>query len=602
MKLFELFATLSLDTKQFDADITTATNKGKSLGDQLTGIVAKGTAAGNAMFSFGRSAVSAIWGFGKDLVQTAADVQAETAAYESTFKGMKAMAADAFGAVADDTGILATRLRTVGTKAFSQFKGAGMDATNALDMMENYLRYAADAAAYYDISLEDADARMRSFLRGNVEAGDAIGLFTSELQRNNKAMEVYGKEWKDLDEAQRQFVMMNIVEDIYGQAGVFGQAAREGDSYANIIGNIGEKLKQVTAILGKPVLEALTPVLKKFVQMMDENPEWFETLGEAMGKLAGLAFDGVLGLMSFVEEHGGSIASLINQIATALADVFASNGAANTESLWALIFPENIDEVASDAIANAASFLTALRTLVEDILKWASENQEFLTILQGALGIFLFLAKPDWAVAALIISNWDTLVALIDEILASVDTFFSETVPEWWMQQWKDIGDWWNENIISPINAAIDALKEFLGLNSKAPGSNEPVHTGTAYGTGRGQSGAGGAYQAWLDDNSGVMGMRIPGFATGLNYVPYDNFRARLHRGERVLTAREAEEQDEQRVYGSRGIDYDRIAEAASQRPVVVYVDKKAAAVLMTREMDTAIGNRNIQQLVSMGG
>lgn len=602
MKLFELFATLSLDTKQFDADITTATNKGKSLGDQLTGIVAKGTAAGNAMFSFGRSAVSAIWGFGKDLVQTAADVQAETAAYESTFKGMKAMAADAFGAVADDTGILATRLRTVGTKAFSQFKGAGMDATNALDMMENYLRYAADAAAYYDISLEDADARMRSFLRGNVEAGDAIGLFTSEMQRNNKAMEVYGKAWKDLDEAQRQFVMMNIVEDIYGQAGVFGQAAREGDSYANIIVNIREKLKQVTAILGKPVLEALTPVLKKFVQMMDENPEWFETLGDAMGKLAGLAFDGVLGLMSFVEEHGGSIASLINQIATALADVFASNGAANTESLWALIFPENIDEVASDAIANAASFLTDLRTLVEDILKWASENQEFLTILQGALGIFLFLAKPDWAVAALIISNWDTLVALIDEILASVDTFFSETVPEWWMQQWKDIGDWWNENIISPINAAIDALKEFLGLNSKAPGSNEPVHTGTAYGTGRGQGGSGGAYQTWLDDNSGVMGMRIPGFATGLNYVPYDNFRARLHRGERVLTAREAEEQDAQRAYGSRGIDYDRIAEETSQRPVVVYVDKKAAAVLLSRDMDTAIGNRNIRQLLSMGG
>ena len=49
-------------------------------------------------------------------------------------------------------------------------------------------------------------------------------------------------------------------------------------------------------------------------------------------------------------------------------------------------------------------------------------------------------------------------------------------------------------------------------------------------------------------------------------------------------------------------IDYDRIAASAAQRPVVVYVDKKAAAVLMTREMDTAIGNRNIQQLVSMGG
>ena len=49
-------------------------------------------------------------------------------------------------------------------------------------------------------------------------------------------------------------------------------------------------------------------------------------------------------------------------------------------------------------------------------------------------------------------------------------------------------------------------------------------------------------------------------------------------------------------------IDYDRIVESASQRPVVVYVDKKAAATLLTRDLDTAIGNRNIQQLVSMGG
>ena len=50
------------------------------------------------------------------------------------------------------------------------------------------------------------------------------------------------------------------------------------------------------------------------------------------------------------------------------------------------------------------------------------------------------------------------------------------------------------------------------------------------------------------------------------------------------------------------GIDYGRIAEITSQRPVVMYVDSRAAAVLMSREMDTAIGNRNLRQLVSMGG
>lgn len=37
-------------------------------------------------------------------------------------------------------------------------------------------------------------------------------------------------------------------------------------------------------------------------------------------------------------------------------------------------------------------------------------------------------------------------------------------------------------------------------------------------------------------------GDNTPGFATGLSYVPYDNFPARLHEGEAVLTRLEAEQ------------------------------------------------------------
>ena len=89
--------------------------------------------------------------------------------------------------------------------------------------------------------------------------------------------------------------------------------------------------------------------------------------------------------------------------------------------------------------------------------------------------------------------------------------------------------------------------------------------------------------------------------SAGLGYVPYDGYIAELHRGEEVLTAATAASRKQAQDYAP-AIDYDRIAESAAQRPVVVYVDKKAAATLLTRDLDTAIGNRNIQQLVSMGG
>ena len=42
-------------------------------------------------------------------------------------------------------------------------------------------------------------------------------------------------------------------------------------------------------------------------------------------------------------------------------------------------------------------------------------------------------------------------------------------------------------------------------------------------------------------------------FAIGNDYVPYDNYRANLHRGEAVLTAREAEAW--RRGEGSKGVE-----------------------------------------------
>ena len=270
--IFELLGTLKIQgADDFVRQLKDADNQGKTVSnnfDQYFGRIAKVVAAA---FS-----TTQIIRFTKSLVEASAQVSALNAQFSATFSEVSTAATKMFNEVASGTGVMVTRLRTAGTKAFSQFKGAGLDANAALAQTERYLNLAADAAAYYDISLEDADTRLRSFIRGNVEAGDMIGLFTSETQRNSKALELYGVKWLELNEQQRQMVMLDVAEQIYSQSGALGQASREADQYANVSGNLAENWLQFKAALGQPLLEATIPVMQTLGGIMQNMVGWIQ--------------------------------------------------------------------------------------------------------------------------------------------------------------------------------------------------------------------------------------------------------------------------------------------------------------------------------------
>ena len=286
MELFKIFGTIGLKgVDQVKSDLTGVTNQAESSSSKMSGTFKKlgGVIAG--VF-----AVNKIKDFGVAMVQTSANVQAENAQFEASFGDLKNSATDMFNRVGEATGVFATRLKTTGTKAYSQLKGAGMDANEALKQTELFLNLASDASAYYDISLEDAEARIRSFMRGNVEAGDAIGLFTSESQRNTNALEMYGRKWIELTEAEKQNLMLGVAESIYTQSGALGQAQRESDGLANVTGNLKETWRQFLAVIGQPVLEAVIPIMqtltdkvKQLKTYIDEHPEVLERVKNAVG-------------------------------------------------------------------------------------------------------------------------------------------------------------------------------------------------------------------------------------------------------------------------------------------------------------------------------
>jgi phage-related protein len=279
-ELFKLVGKIVIDSDQAKQDIDSTTSQAESSSSRIMSSFQKiGGVVAGAM------AVDKIVDFGRTCVENAATVQAQNAQFEATFGDLQKAATEAFDRVGQSTGILSTRLQTEGTKAFSMFKGAGMDANTALKETETFMSLAADAAAYYDISLEEASERVLGFAKGNFENGDAIGVFTNEAQRNTVAMDKYGKKFSECTEAQKQMLALDMIGETYKLSGALGQATREADGYENVMGNLKEAWRQFTAIIGAPVLQALIPILKSLTSGLSTLGTKAQEIGQWIGQL-----------------------------------------------------------------------------------------------------------------------------------------------------------------------------------------------------------------------------------------------------------------------------------------------------------------------------
>lgn len=314
--LFDLMAKLTLDTSGFSTNATQAVNQAGGLTSSLEGMTARAVAMGTAMYNMSVNAARAAWSFGVDLVETAAEVQAEQAQFASVFAGIEDQAWGVFNRIGSLANIHTGRLMTLGMGVYTQFASAGMESADAMAAMEQTMMLAADAAAFYDISLEDAVHMVRSFLRGNVEAGEAIGLFSNDVLRKEYAMRMYNSTWKDLNELQREAVLLAIAQDTYDQANATGQAAREADNYTNVLNNLKETWRQIKGILGEPILNAIVPVLKELEKFLKDNPELVQKFADGIGVIASTLSDAFVWLLEFIGEHSDEILSFIEGIAS----------------------------------------------------------------------------------------------------------------------------------------------------------------------------------------------------------------------------------------------------------------------------------------------
>lgn len=257
-----------------------------------------------------KNIAAAVWEIGTQLVDAASTYEQSMRVYRTAFEGVEDEAAAVLEELADETGLYEGIIRDSISRIQTQFRAAGYGQADALEMSRRAMMLAADAAAHYGISMDDATSRVLSFLRGNFEGGEIIGLSYSAATRDAYVQDKYGKAWKDLDEATRQSVLLEMAEGAYANAGVTGASGRMSDSFNFAWSNLMAQWNDIMGKLGTPIMEAVADVLAELAATM-ETPEMqkaIEDFADTIGVLVDAIANLVVGVIQYLGTPAGQAA------------------------------------------------------------------------------------------------------------------------------------------------------------------------------------------------------------------------------------------------------------------------------------------------------
>lgn len=401
MNLLDMYVKLSVDDSGVDKGLGRAKEKALSFGDVLKANVLSG-----AIVNGFQKLSGAVKNMSGQFIESAANVKAETSAFEQTFGTLGDEASAAIGRVANESGILQTRLNTLGSKIYAFARSSGGDTTESMSLMERALKAAADSAAYYDTSVEQATETLQSFLKGNFANDAALGLSATETTRNAAAMELFGQKYNDLSEIQKQETLLKMVEDSQRLSGAMGQAAREADGWENVLGNLKETWRQFQANAGVPFLESLIPIIQKITTAFQgwiNSVDWDTFTAN------------ITGFVNTVLDNGDTIISVIAGIATGFV---AWNVASIIQGVVGAIKAfqaanegATVAQAALNLVMNANPIgivITAVAALAASVIALWHTNDDFRNA---------------------VISTWEKIKDTISNAVASIKTFFTETIP-----------------------------------------------------------------------------------------------------------------------------------------------------------------------------
>ena len=399
-------------------------------------------------------AVEKIKEFGSEMIEASAEVQALDSMFSQTFKGQYDQAMAGITAQAKEQNINVDRLKGSWASFYGTFRGNGADVNQSLELTTRYMHLAGDGSAYYDKSLEDVVSRLKSITMGNFEAGDAIGLNVNATKLGAIATQKYGKKWQELNDTQKEFLILDVAEEIYKSSGAVGQGARESNSWLNVTENLKATWERFLGTIGQPVLEVATTVIATLTDKLgavgkvvyDVSDAWHELMLAGFGVQEALVemanWFGCPWAIPFINSVGSMIDSVKNCI-TWLGknkDMLKALGVVIgvVTGLWLVFRGVLLITTILEGLADGIDTLSIAMMLLGDSLKGATLKQTIFNavtglwsavctlatsvttalgiafkLLMGPVGLVILAIAGAIAVAYLLIHNWTTVKAFL---------------------------------------------------------------------------------------------------------------------------------------------------------------------------------------------
>lgn len=536
MTAFELVAKLTADTSSFDSAMAKAGRTGNNLKGSLESTFAKikRAAAGALSVAAIKKGINATISLANAVSQAGDRVDKQSQALGLSRKafqewdyilGQNGASIDSMGVSMKTLNALILEAADGSKEAKSSFAklGIGIHELEKLNPEEQF------------------EAVVRAFQRmpaGAEKSALAVKIFG---RNGMELLPLLNQSETSIDELRKRAEELGLVmsDDAVDAAVVYGDS----------LDDLQRTLTAFKNAIGAKILPVLTSGVQKLTDYVGKLRKAYDKDG-----FAGV-FDTLnASFTTFVENLKASDSPVLQKIGAGLEAI-------KTAFNWIL---ENKESVAAAVGAIVAAFAAAkIASFV------ASINP--LTVIFAAIAAGIALVAANWdEIKDWIGKAWNTTVTWVQDKWDAVSGAF-ETAKEWVSEKAHQISIAWKSTVdswISTINGWLDGtgVRNFvLNIGAKVSGWIETIYDWLKNGVNvvvnflglggkevseTGVTDSGDTYTNYKDGSTavqfsggGTAGGR--GFAKGLNYVPYDNYPAMLHRGEQVLTASQARRRSE---------------------------------------------------------